>query len=298
MTTILQVTGLTKRIHKKIVLKDITFSIGKGEIVGLVGPNGAGKTTIMKSILNLTPSNKGDIFIEGERTSYHHHSNFNEIGALIENPSLYPYLTGLDHLKMYSFENKIDTNTQKILDSLEMNSFITKKVKNYSLGMKQKLGICIALINNPKLVILDEPMNGLDPKSNVNLRNLIIELSKTGISFLISSHILSELEKLITQVIVINQGEIVTKTSLKELREVGNNYLTLKTSDNFLCSKLLSNAGLKNNVLNNGERIQALIDSPNSINDICKIIFKNNIDIIDMDRLSNDLETSLLRLID
>lgn len=209
--------NINKKIKRKHVLKDITFSLEKGQIIGLVGGNGAGKTTLMKVILGLSNYQSG-------KFKKHISTAQNDIGALIEAPGLYPFLTGYDNMKLID-EDPDNKNIDLIIKELKMEKFIHTKVKTYSLGMKQKLGIALAFLNHPQLVILDEPMNGLDPKAVKNVREAIISLREQGVTFLISSHILSELVKVTDSILIIDDGEIIKETTMDELNQSGESDL-------------------------------------------------------------------------
>ena len=209
--------NINKKIKRKHVLKDITFSLEKGQIIGLVGGNGAGKTTLMKVILGLSNYQSG-------KFKKHISTAKNDIGALIEAPGLYPFLTGYDNMKLID-EDPDNKNIELIIKELKMEKFIHTKVKTYSLGMKQKLGIALAFLNHPQLVILDEPMNGLDPKAVKNVREAIISLREQGVTFLISSHILSELVKVTDSILIIDDGEIIKETTMDELNQSGESDL-------------------------------------------------------------------------
>ncbi|UXU51202.1 ABC transporter ATP-binding protein [Staphylococcus arlettae] len=208
---LLTLNEISKNIKSKKILKDVSFTLNSGDIIGLVGGNGAGKTTLMKVILGLSSYQSGNL-------KSHTSNKSNDIGALIENPGLYPFLTGFENMKLIN-EDKDTINIQQIVDKLEMNDFIHSKAKTYSLGMKQKLGIALALLNHPKLVILDEPMNGLDPKAVKNVRETIIDFKNQGVTFLISSHILSELVKVTDSILIIDKGEIIKETTMEELNQ-------------------------------------------------------------------------------
>lgn len=208
---LLTLNEINKKIKSKKILKDVSFTLSSGDIIGLVGGNGAGKTTLMKVILGLSSYQSGTL-------KSHTSNQNNDIGALIENPGLYPFLTGFENMKLIN-EDKDASNIQQIVDKLEMNDFIHSKAKTYSLGMKQKLGIALALLNHPKLVILDEPMNGLDPKAVKNVRETIIDFKNQGVTFLISSHILSELVKVTDSILIIDKGEIIKETTMEELNQ-------------------------------------------------------------------------------
>ncbi len=215
---ILTVEHLTKKIGNKTILEDVSLKLDRGQIAGLVGANGAGKTTLMKVILGYSSYQKGQFDVIENK---HKKSN---IGALIESPGIYPFMSGYDNLKLLN-ESKNSNDIDTIVSQLKMNEYIHNKAKTYSLGMKQKLGIAIAFLNRPQLIILDEPMNGLDPKAVRDVRELIIRKAQEGVTFLISSHILSELVKITNSIFIINKGEIVTETTEEELNKYEDNDL-------------------------------------------------------------------------
>ena len=215
---VLTVEHLTKKIGNKTILEDISLKLDQGQIAGLVGANGAGKTTLMKVILGYSSYQKGQFNVIENK---HKKSN---IGALIESPGIYPFMSGYDNLKLLN-ESKNSNDIDTIVSQLKMNEYIHNKAKTYSLGMKQKLGIAIAFLNQPQLIILDEPMNGLDPKAVRDVRELIIKKAQEGVTFLISSHILSELVKITNSIFIINKGKIVTETTEEELSKYEDNDL-------------------------------------------------------------------------
>ncbi|KAF1685638.1 lantibiotic ABC transporter ATP-binding protein [Staphylococcus hominis] len=215
---VLTVEHLTKKIGKKTILEDVSLKLDRGQIAGLVGANGAGKTTLMKVILGYSSYQKGQFNVIENK---HKKSN---IGALIESPGIYPFMSGYDNLKILN-ESKNSNDIDTIVSQLKMNEYIHNKAKTYSLGMKQKLGIAIAFLNQPQLIILDEPMNGLDPKAVRDVRELIIKKAQEGVTFLISSHILSELVKITNSIFIINKGKIVTETTEEELNKYEDNDL-------------------------------------------------------------------------
>ncbi|HGZ8852473.1 TPA: ABC transporter ATP-binding protein [Staphylococcus aureus] len=215
---VLTIEHLTKKIGNKTILEDVSFKLKRGQIVGLVGANGAGKTTLMKVILGYSSFQSGNFNVINSKDSK------SNIGALIENPGIYPFMSGYENLKLLN-ESKNTQDIDKIVSQLHMDEYIHKKGKTYSLGMKQKLGIAIAFLNEPQFIILDEPMNGLDPKAVRDVRELIVQKAQEGVTFLISSHILSELVKITNSILIINKGKIVTETSEEELKQFKDNDL-------------------------------------------------------------------------
>ena len=221
---ILSLKNIDKTYGKEQVLHNISFDIEQGEICGLIGENGAGKTTLMRILLGLIRADKGEI----RSVSQH------KIGSIIESPALYPNLTGRQHLQYYKTRFGLKTDIVKMLELVRLpEPSWNRKVKNYSLGMKQRLSIAIALLDNPELIILDEPVNGLDPQGISDLRKMILNLrDQLGVTFLISSHILSELEFITDKYIIMKKGKILNVMSSKELANDLSEKLFLKTSDN------------------------------------------------------------------
>ncbi|HJE97129.1 MAG TPA: ATP-binding cassette domain-containing protein [Ligilactobacillus acidipiscis] len=223
----LQVKKLDVFIGRKKIIQQVDFEVQAGEVIGLIGPNGAGKTTIMKTILGLTKFT-GKIKVNGQTISENDHNALTKVGALIEHPAIYPFLTGFQNLRLYA---KSEDNLNQVVTELEMTDYINNKSKDYSLGMKQKLGIAIALLNQPELVILDEPMNGLDVEATILVRKKIKKYADQGTSFLISSHVLSELQKVMTGAILLNHGEIVINRSMSEFKSLNQQEYQILTND-------------------------------------------------------------------
>lgn len=232
----LKVKNLNIYYGRKIAIKNASFTIAPGEIVGLIGPNGAGKTTIMKTLLGLTKFT-GSITFDGQQITASNHQALAKVGALIENPAIYPFLSGKENLALYS-QDKDDLN--QLVNRLGMAAYIDRPAKSYSIGMKQKLGIALALLNNPKLVILDEPMNGLDVEATISIRKIIHDYAANGTAFLISSHVLSELQKVMTSVIILNHQEIVMDVPIDKFKNAKVTHYRLKTTDNEQARELLT----------------------------------------------------------
>lgn len=230
MDTIVSINDIYKKFDKDNVLNGITVNIPKGSICGLVGPNGAGKTTLLRIIASLQKPNSGQVNV-----------NTDVFSALIEQPALFYELNAVDNINqqliLYGLEKECDP--MDFLKYVGLEDTKKKKVKNFSLGMKQKLAIAMMLVGTPELIILDEPMNGLDPQGIINLRNLILKLNNDGVTFLISSHLLYELEKIATDFIFINHGEIISKMTIDEFLEMNKGYIQLEVNDIDLLKKAM-----------------------------------------------------------
>ncbi|ASA21258.1 ABC transporter ATP-binding protein [Paenibacillus donghaensis] len=219
---VLQMNGVSKVIKGKTIVDKLSFEIGKGEIVGLLGPNGAGKTTTIRMMTGLIRISEGDVLVQGHSIRKDFKQAVAHIGAIIENPEFYPYMTGLDNLKQY--QRMIDQvepgRIDEVVRLVGLQEALNKKVKAYSLGMRQRLGIAQALLQRPGLLILDEPTNGLDPAGIREMREYMRTIAEVeGISILISSHMLSEIEQICHRAVVIQNGKLVTVTSISEVAE-------------------------------------------------------------------------------
>ena len=208
----IKVRNLTKKIKKREIIKDISFEISEGEIVGLVGPNGAGKTTTMKLITQLLFPNAGTIEVCGYDLKENREEALSNLAAIVETPALYEQLSGRANVEFFRKIRKVSKQkADEMIEAMGLSDRIDDKVKKYSLGMKQRLALIICLLSEPKLLILDEPTNGLDPSGTIELRHLIIEQAREkNMSVLISSHLLDELEKTCDRIIFIKDGEIVS----------------------------------------------------------------------------------------
>ncbi|GAB6109485.1 ABC transporter ATP-binding protein [Fusibacter bizertensis] len=213
----IELTNINKYFGKHHVLKDITFKVDKGEIVGFIGPNGSGKSTTMKCIARLVFPDSGEITIGNHSVKKQPKEALQKLSTLIESPGLYPNLTGLEHLRLFAglwgvHKSKIDD----IVESIQLGNGIGKVTRKYSMGMKQRLGLGIALLSEPEYLILDEPFSGLDPQGIFELRNTLVQIAQNGVALLISSHQLLELEKVTTRNIFIKNGELVDRNEIEK----------------------------------------------------------------------------------
>lgn len=296
--SILTTTDLTKKFGKTIALDNCTMTIKKGQIYGLIGENGAGKTTLMKLICGQHLKDKGTISLFGNITNIE--ESRIRIGCMIETPVFYPDLSAIDNLKIYMIKKGIPNNN----DSLELLKLVglskskNKKFKEFSLGMKQRLGIAVSLIGYPEFLILDEPLNGLDPVGISEIRDLIIKLNQEyGTTFLISSHLLKELEAVATNYGFIHKGKLIKEISNEELENISNNIIKIQVGNTEKASIILENI-----LKNKDYRILAdnyinIYNHPNDSTKIIKEFVLNNVDVISCTTYGNDLEHFFLELV-
>lgn len=300
MKYILKTTNLTKTFKDKNVVSNVNMNIKKGEIYGFLGPNGAGKTTIMKLITNLVKPTEGEIEIFGEKLTNTSYEVLKRMGTIIEYPVFYDKVTGRDNLELHceymGYHNK--EAIDKALDLVDLKDIENKAVKDYSLGMKQRLGIARAILTKPELLILDEPINGLDPIGIKDMRNLLRMLNKEyGMTILISSHILSEIEQIADTIAVINNGRLVEEVSMEEIRGEKSEYIEIVTKD---CSKaafvLENNLNITNIRVEENTLIR-IYDLRLSQNDISKVLILNDVSIEAINKKNNSLEDHFLKLL-
>ena len=238
METVLKTNKLTKVYGRRKVVDGVSMTINKGDIYGFIGKNGAGKTTFMRTVLSLTSISSGEVELFGGKRI---EEVGNKIGSLIEAPGLYKNATAYENLKRFSiFYGADESKINDILKFVNLDKTGKKKAKDFSLGMRQRLGIAIALLGDPEFLVLDEPINGLDPAGIKEIRDVILKLNKElGITFLISSHLLDELAKVVTKYGIINNGVLLEEVSAKELINNCKNKLIIKTDDNEKAKELI-----------------------------------------------------------
>ena len=255
--SVLEIKNVSKYYGKNKVVDNVSFSVEKGQILGFLGPNGAGKTTTIKMILGLLSIDEGSIKVNGFDVKKNFEKAMEYIGVIVENPDMYGYMSAVDNLKLFAKIRNINySEVYKVLELVGLKKSMNQKVSKYSLGMKQRAGLALSLLHSPKVLILDEPTNGLDPVGIKELRDILKKLAReNGTAILVSSHILSEMELMCDKVAVINQGKIVKVESLKENEEDNTNevktvqcVLKVKTPENainIIKEKLNKQANLK-----------------------------------------------------
>lgn len=225
---ILKCDKLNKSFGKKKILKDVSFELYEGDILGFIGPNGAGKTTTIKMILGLQNIDSGSVLINGYDIKKDFEKAILSVGTIVENPDLYMYLTGYENLKLVAnmYKNIDKNRIDEVVKIVKLEQRINDKVSKYSLGMRQRLGIAQAILHRPNLLILDEPTNGLDPEGIKELREIIKNLAlKENVGVLISSHNLSELESFCNKVVMIKNGKIIDKNNLSDVKKIEHSYI-------------------------------------------------------------------------
>ncbi len=244
---VFEVHGLKKRIGLKTIVEDISFDMHEGEIIGLLGPNGSGKTTIMRMMVGLTKTTKGEAYCFEKPVGFGKTGMLKEVGSMIETPEFYNYMSGWSNLKQYARvcgKKVTKSRIKELVEFVGLSNVINNKVKTYSLGMRQRLGLAQALLNDPKVLILDEPVNGLDPQGVQDFRNKLKEIAKSGVSILISSHLLDEIEKVCDRVIVIENGKIIADDKLASLKGDKVERTLVNTYDNERASFLIPELGI------------------------------------------------------
>ena len=248
--TILKCENLCKRFSKKQILKNVSFEINEGDILGFIGPNGAGKTTTIKLMLGLQSITSGKVTINGFDIQKNFTKAIEKVGAIVENPDLYMYLSGYENLKLIANLYKgIDENRiQEVVKLVKLENRIKDKVSKYSLGMRQRLGIAQAILHRPNLLILDEPTNGLDPEGIKEMRELLTNLAeKEKMAILISSHNLAELDNLCNKVCIIKNGEIIETSDITKIkRESNKNFIVFEVEDTKSIKTIMKKAEIIN----------------------------------------------------
>ncbi|HEY0896864.1 MAG TPA: ATP-binding cassette domain-containing protein [Sphingobacteriaceae bacterium] len=242
--------SLSYRFGKQLILDAVTLKVPRGGVYGFLGPNGAGKTTTIKLLLSLLQSSARNIFIFGKELSENRIEILSRIGSLVEQPALYPHLTGRENLRNRALLLQIPkARVEEILELVGLAEAGNKKAGNYSLGMKQRLGIGLALLNDPDLLILDEPTNGLDPNGIIEIRHLVKKLSADhGKTVFISSHLLSEVEKMATHVGIINRGKLLFQGSIEELHQLNQPVINVTVDDPAGAAGILREEGIATSV--------------------------------------------------
>ena len=294
---ILKCEKLNKNFGKKQILKNVNLEINKGDILGFIGPNGAGKTTTIKLILGLQSITSGKVLINGHDVAKDFTKAIERVGAIVENPDLYMYLSGYENLKLIAnlYNNIDEKRIQEVISLVKLEKRIKDKVSKYSLGMRQRLGIAQAIIHKPNLLILDEPTNGLDPEGIKEIRDLLLELAeKEKMAILISSHNLAELDNLCNKVSIIKNGEIIETSNIEQIKNEEKTQVQIFELDD--ANKVKNINGLKNKKIEVIDNQNITIEiSKSEVPEIVKTLVEQGVKIYSIREKEISLEEAFLK---
>jgi ABC-type multidrug transport system ATPase subunit len=260
MSSIIKVNNLSKHFKDIHAVNDLSFTVEEGDVYGFLGQNGAGKSTTIRMLLTLIKPTAGHISIFGKDLSNHRHEILKQVGAVIEKPDLYKYLSAYDNLAIFAKLSGMKPNKAVLMEQLKMvglDDRADSKVKTFSQGMKQRLGIAVALVHNPRLIILDEPTNGLDPQGIADMRNLVLHLSRDlGKTIVVSSHLLSEIELVANRMLIIHKGKKIVEGNVAELLDPSKSLVEIETENDAETREKLLQTKWRSAVQNNANALQ------------------------------------------
>lgn len=291
----IETVGLTHHFGTQTVVKDLSLQVPKGSIYGFLGPNGAGKTTTIKILLNLLQSPADQVFIFGKEINANRIASLKRMGSLVEQPAIYTHLSGKENLANRCTLLGINkSKCAEMLSLVGLTEAANKKAGKYSLGMKQRLGIALALIGDPELLLLDEPTNGLDPNGIIEIRNLMIELTtKHGKTILVSSHLLAEIERTATHVGIINKGELLFQGTIGELHDLSKPVVKIESNDQAAATNILETAGAE--IVHQDENtISVTFKGKEDMGNLNTLLVQNGITVYSINKERKDLENLFL----
>jgi len=296
---VLETVGLTKQYGTQFAVSDLNIHVKKGEVYGLLGRNGAGKTTTIRMVMGLMQPTKGEVKLFGEKMTVPAKQCFNRIGALIETPAFYENLTARDNLRIIADLRGTQSkdSIDKALTLVNLENEKSKKVKQFSLGMKQRLGIAMALMHEPEFIILDEPTNGLDPVGIQQIRLLIKRLSvEKGATVLISSHILSEIEQMADTIGIIDHGRLIDELSMDEIKRRNRHYVKMTVSDMCRTIPILEKELYITDFESINDKELKIYQIEANFEEVNRLLNKNNIGVSEISLNKGNLEEYFLRL--
>ncbi|MBS8264340.1 ABC transporter ATP-binding protein [Mesobacillus boroniphilus] len=298
----LEVNALTKTIGKKTIVDDVSFQVERGEIFGLLGPNGAGKTTIIRMIVSLINRTGGTVLINGHDLDDSFTEAMNELGAIVENPEFYKYLSGYKNLRHYArmaLSEITEDRINEVTELVGLDTAIHDKVRTYSLGMRQRLGVAQAILHKPSILILDEPTNGLDPQGIREFRDYLRLLASQGTSVLVSSHLLSEMQLMCDRFAIIEKGKLIHISSMHDnetSEEKKVKTIEVEVSNPALASKLLTEYMADVKVTSSKGSRLTLSTRKEQIPMINKLFVENDIDVYEILNVKATLEDRFLEI--
>ncbi|WP_396142656.1 ABC transporter ATP-binding protein [Flavobacterium sp.] len=295
METILKITNLNKIFNRKLhAVKNVSFEIKKGNVYGILGPNGSGKSTTLGIVLNVVNKTSGEFeWFEGKLDTHH---ALKKVGAIIERPNFYPYMTAKENLELVC---KIkETPFSKVEEKLELVGLLERKndkFRTFSLGMKQRLAIASALLNDPEILILDEPTNGLDPQGIRQIRDIIRIIASQGTTILLASHLLDEVEKVCSHVVVLQKGVMLYQGSVHNMIE-NNSFFELKSTNNQQLKLVLQNHPSVEKIVDEEEKVLVFLKQDIAAQELNSYLFENKIVLEHLVKRKNSLEEQFLEL--
>ncbi len=300
MTAAMKVTNVSKSFGRKKVIDNVSFEIYPGEVFGFLGPNGAGKTTMIKMIMGFLSMDEGSVEIDGFDREKHYEKAMGSIGGIVENPEMYKDMTGRENLRMYArLQSRIPKErVEEVLTIVGMQDRANDKVRKYSLGMKQRIGVAQAMVHKPRVLILDEPTNGLDPAGIRELRDILIKLAhEEQVAVMVSSHLLAEMQMMCDRVGIIDKGRLLDIKTMEELRNLSGGASTqrIKVSRPSEASEVLKGLGFDKiaNITDSEMDVQVNV---NDIPRIVKALVDGGFDISGVRLLESSLEDAFLRI--
>lgn len=291
---ILQINNLTKKYGPVTAVKDLSFTIEKGNVYGILGPNGSGKSTTLGVVLNVVNKTSGDFkWFDGREST---HDALKKVGAIIERPNFYPYMTAAQNLDLVCKIKNV--SPEKIDEKLELVGLLDRKdskFRTFSLGMKQRLAIASALLNDPEILILDEPTNGLDPQGIHQIREIITRIAQDGTTILLASHLLDEVEKVCTHVVIIRKGEKLYSGPVDQMN-ASFGFFELKATDNEKLQRLLEDHPSFGKITRKGEILVAFLNEPLEAEALNKYLFENGLVLSQLVKRKESLEEQFLQL--
>jgi len=291
---ILSITNLTKKYGSLTAVDDLSFTIEKGNVYGILGPNGSGKSTTLGIVLNVVNKTKGEFnWFRGSETT---HQALKKVGAIIERPNFYPYMTAAENLNLVCKIKEV--SNEKIDEKLEVVGLLDRKnskFKTFSLGMKQRLAIASSLLNDPEILILDEPTNGLDPQGIHQIREIIKKIASEGTTILLASHLLDEVEKVCTHVVILQKGRSLYTGSVDNMN-ASHGFFTLKSDDLNILHQALENIDVIGNIKKEGDLLVAYLKEPLDSPELNKQLFNKGIILSHLSHRKESLEEQFLEI--
>ncbi|WP_455660672.1 ABC transporter ATP-binding protein [Pradoshia sp.] len=290
----LEVKSLTKKIGSTVIVNDVSFSVRKGEIFGLLGPNGAGKTTIIRMIASLINRTNGQVMINGHDLDNDFEGAMHDLGAIVENPEFYKYMTGRKNMIHYARMAKENITTERINEVarlVKLDHAMDKKVRTYSLGMRQRLGVAQAVLHRPKLLILDEPTNGLDPQGIREFRDYLHQLANEGIGVLVSSHLLSEMQLMCDRFAVIEKGKLIhIENNTIEEKEEDLREVVFSISNVLLAAKIIREQFSLLDIVKQDEKMIAIQATREDVAKVNRQLNEAGVDVFEINVVKKTLE--------